>query len=172
MNKILILIISISVISTSLNAQCDPVPTTCCSYEFTDTLDYSEFSVMYMSPHTSITPPDGYAVRLVKPTIMKVYNDGSTLFFASGEYVSIENDRTPISGNYMGQFPDPFLYENGIYSSSYWHSYQCVYNGELIPSSPSFTSSGRVMLTSTYPITGGGSNPKLIFIFTYELVPY
>jgi len=172
MNMKNILLTVVLFLTLNLYSQCDVTSMTCCSIEYIDTLDYSEYTTIYTTPHVSITPPAGYAVRLVKPTVMKIYSDGLTLGFSSGESVNIENDDTPYSGNYLGQFGDSFFYHDGIYSSSYWHSYRCMYNGEITQNpSPTF-SFGNIYLRSTYPITGGGTDAKLIFIFTYELVPY
>lgn len=169
--KQLISILLITISSYSV-AQCDVTTLSCCSYQLVDTLDQSEFTAIDTSPHTSITPPPGYAVHFTQPPIMKVYNDGSGLIFASGETVDIVNDETQFSGNYLSRFGDSFIYRNGIYSGSFWHNYQCVYNGETILTVPPYVSSGRIYVTSTYPITGGGTDAKLIFIFTYELIPY
>jgi hypothetical protein len=169
--KPLIILLFISIFTTGFS-QCDVTTMSCCSYQLIDTLDQSEFTTINTSPHTSITPPPGYAVHFTQPPIMKVYNDGSSLIFASGEMVSIENDETQFSGNYLSRFGDSFIYRNGIYSGSFWHNYQCVYSGETIMTSPSFVSAGRIYVTSTYPITGGGPDAKIIFTFTYELIPY
>lgn len=169
--KQLISILFISILSTSF-AQCDVVTMSCCSFVVTDTLDQSEFTTIYTSPHTSITPPLGYAVHFTQPPIMKVVDDNGTIIFASSQTINIENDETPITGNYMSQWGDPFVVKDGIYSGSFWHSYRCIYSGEVINTFPSFVSAGRVYITSTYPISGGGVNAMYIFTFTYELIPY
>lgn len=137
-----------------MNIVQDP-PCNCCPYVVTVELDINEIHDLHNNSITAITPPSGYAVKLVKPSIMWTNSDGTGFGFASGEFINIYNGATvmPI----LHQFTDPAVMQDGIYSSYFFQSYECVIDGDI-------------RIGCTFPITGGGSNSYIKIQLIYELV--
>lgn len=140
----------------------------CCAYVTTVPLNKNQINNLHNSPVLAIVPPTALGVRLVKTVVLKTYFDGVNFVFASGEYINISNGAgvLPI----MSTFSDPCVTdEGGIYSGSFYHNYEITRSGQVIGGQTNF---GQVWISSTYPITGGGANCKMIFTFYYELVNY
>lgn len=140
----------------------------CCAYVTTITLNKTQINNLHNSPVLAIAPPAGFGVRLVKTVVLKTYFDGVNFVFASGEYINISNGAgvLPI----MSTFSDPCVTDiGGIYSGSFYHNYEVIRNGQMVNNQTNF---GQVNISATFPITGGGTNCKMIFIFYYDLVNY
>lgn len=141
--------------------------TECCPYYIEVTLNKSQINSLHNTPITAIVPPSGFGVRLVRPVTMNTYFDGTFFVFASGEYINLYNGANVLP--LMTQFSDPCVTDQGIFSGSYWHTYELVRSGQVINSQ---TQNGAVQIKSTFPITGGGTNCSIVFRIYYELVQY
>lgn len=151
-NLITILITLLSINSFSQESACS-----CCPFIATIDLNLSEIHNLDVIPQTIVTPPSGYAIKLVKPTIMWTYSEGSNFVFASGEYINIYNGANVLP--YIHQFTDPSVTEDGVYSSYTFQTYECIVDGDI-------------RVTSTFPIGSGGIGGHIVFQITYELIQY
>lgn len=140
---------------------CNPVDdcstsSTCCPLVATVTLNLTQIRALHTTSIPLIVPPTGFGIRLSKPPVAKVYDAGTNFIFASGEYVEIKNNALVLDT--LSQFSDPCIV-NGIFSGSYFQTYQAVVNGALTAS-------------ATAAITGGGVSAKIEITLYYELISY
>lgn len=150
--------------------------TQCCPYFVEVTITGSALDSLHLDSVLAITPTGaGRGIRLMRPPVIRVYHDGSPFVFASGEAVKIINEYGDISGygnGEMSSFGDPLITPTeGIGAGSFWHSYYVPYAGQVTPSLPT-PCTGNIYVWSTFPITGGGTNAKIVIWIWYEEIPY
>lgn len=148
----------------------------CCPNFIEIVITGSALDSLHLDSVLAITPTvNGQSIRLTNPPVIRCYHDGSPLIFASGEYVKIVNEFGDISGygnGEMSSFADNLITPfEGTGTGSFWQSYYSLYKGQNTPSLPT-TCSGKVYIWSTYPITGGGANAKIVISIWYESIYY
>jgi hypothetical protein len=126
-----------------------------CPQTSTVTLGINEIHDLHTNAIVVATPPPGYAVRLIKPVLMWVYSDGTGFIFSSGEILRIYNSANVLP--ILGEFSEPSITADGIYSAHSYFSYECMIGGDI-----------KVM--STWPITSGGPASYIRIELTYDLV--
>ncbi len=148
----------------------------CCSNFIEITIEGTDLDSLHIDSVLAIAPTvAGRGIRLTKPPIIRAFHDGTPLIFASGEAVKIINEYGDISGygnGEMSSFGDPLITPTeGIGAGSFWHSYFVPFAGQVTPSIPG-TCTGNVYIWSTFPVSGGGANAKLIVSIWYEEITY
>lgn len=137
----------------------------CCPIVFRDTLTLSEIQNLYTTPVTLVIPPGNGGIRLVKPAVLYNHCSASGMTFASGEFINIYNEANVMF--MMHQFTDPAVTTQGIYSGYHFQTYEVVRNGQhLFPGSGTVLD-GRIMINSTFPVTGSIGDYWIIEL-TYE----
>ena len=137
----------------------------CCPIVFRDTLNLSEIQSLHTTPVTLLIPPGNGGVRLVKPAVIYNHCSASGMTFASGEFINIYNQSNVMF--MMHQFTDPAVMVQGIYSGYHFQTYEVVRNGQpLFPGSGTILD-GRIMINSTFPVTGSTGDYWIIEL-TYE----
>lgn len=155
---------------TSREPSCNCYP--CCPSVIEVTITGTDLDSLSVDSLLAITPSAGKAIRLVKPPVIRAYRDGLPIIFASGEYIQILNEFGPYGDGIMSMFDDRFVtpYE-GVSTGSFFHSYYMPFNGQSTPSIP-HTCTGSVYIWSTFPISGGGPNAKIVITIWYEEIAY
>lgn len=125
---------------------------TCCPVVLRDTLTLSEIQNLHTTPITLVTPAFSGGIRLVKPAVLYNHCSASGMTFASGEFVNIYNQSNVMF--MMHQFTDPAAMVQGIYSGYHFQTYEVVRNGQPLFPGSGTTLDGRIMINSTFPITG------------------
>lgn len=148
----------------------------CCPHYVEITITGTNLDSLHIDSVLAITPTaNGKGIRLTNPPVIKSYHDGTPLIFASGEFVKIINEYGDVSGydgGEMSAFSDQLITPTeGIGQGFFYQSYYIPYQIQITPSLP-FTCTGKVYIWSTFPITGGGANAKLVVCIWYEEITY
>lgn len=148
----------------------------CCPNFIEVTITGTALDSLHLDSVLAIVPTAaGKGIRLTNPPVIRTFNDGVGFVYASGEAVKIINEYGDISGygnGEMSAFGDPLIAPHqGIGHGSFWHSYYVPYAGQITPSFPA-PLTGSIYIWSTFPITGGGPNAKLVISIWYEEITY
>lgn len=186
MKQLLLLIAVFSVtlsFSQTSRSGCESFLYECCPRAINVTITGADLDSLHLDSMLIITPSPGKSIRLVKPPVMRVFHDGPTLSFSSGAQIQIINEfgddlnyYAPLGAGYGGgllsSFGDPCVspYE-GASAGSFWHNPLTPWNGQSTPAIP-HVCTGSIYVNATFPVTGGGSNAKIVITVWYEEVPH
>lgn len=181
------LLLAIAILSASISfsqtsrSGCETFLYDCCPSALTVTITGAQLDSLHVDSMLIITPALGKSIRLVKPPVMRVFHDGPTLTFSSGEQIQIINEfgddqhwyGTPGYGNgLLSSFGDPCVTPfEGASSGSFWHNPLLPWNGQNTPAIPHICT-GAIYVNATYPVTGGGPNARIVITIWYEEIPH
>jgi hypothetical protein len=179
----LLTLVSVSVFSQTSRSGCETFQYDCCPNVINVTITGAQLDSLHVDSVLLITPGLGKSIRLVKPPVMRVFHDGPTLSFSSGEQIQIVNEfgddlhyYAPLGAGYgnglLSSFGDPCVspFEGGC-TGSFWHNPFIPWNGQITPAIP-HVCTGSIYALATFPVMGGGSNAKIVLTIWYEEIPH
>lgn len=147
----------------------------CCPNVLEVTITGGNLDSLHADSLAILMPNPGKAYRLTNPPIMRVYHDGMALGYASGEQIQIINDMGGPGGfgdGLMASWGDPCVTPyQGASQGTFWHNCLLLSNGQYVPALGG-TTDGTIYVWSTYPITGGGANARIVITIWYEEISY